>query len=71
MKCNCIEEYNEILKTQGLELDLVYFLDGSRAPTIKIPISVIDKVRKGKVKASYVIGSFCPFCGCQTEQEAR
>ena len=69
--CDCVRDYNEVLKDQGLALDLIMFF-GDRKPAIKIPLMVIDesKKRKNKPKAT-LFGTFCPFCGDSIEDKEK
>jgi len=66
--CNCVSEYNEILKDQGLALDLVMFF-GDRKPAIKIPLIVFDKSKRKNKPKAILFGSFCPFCGKKIEEK--
>lgn len=72
MKCNCIKELDEKLKSQNLQITgCAYAMPDFRLiPTIKTDWIDKNKAPKGKKNSPpYMFASHCPFCGIKLEDK--
>ena len=68
MPCDCVDRINAKLAPHFAELDLL--IEGPRVPLVRVTVRPNKVLRGGIIKAmkpqsSYMVPSFCPFCGIQ------